>query len=120
VEWHKRRSGIGHFESPHAILGLVIYVLLLLQAFVGFTQYFVPRLYGGVENAKSLYKYHRVSGYLILILVLVNVALASLTYYAGNILGIKLWSTIVGGIFVVIGVFPRVGGRKVQPINRSQ
>jgi hypothetical protein len=49
------------------------------------------------------YKYHRVSGYLILILVLVNVALASLTYYAGNILGIKLWSTVVGGIFVVIG-----------------
>jgi hypothetical protein len=54
VEWHKKRNKIEHFESPHAILGIVIYVLLLLQAFVGFTQYFVPRLYGGVENAKSL------------------------------------------------------------------
>lgn len=54
VLWHKHRSGIGHFESPHAILGTVIYALLLVQATVGLTQYFFPRLYGSVENAKAI------------------------------------------------------------------
>jgi hypothetical protein len=54
VLWHKHRSHIGHFESPHATLGVVIYVLMLLQAWVGVTQYFFPSLYGGVENGKAL------------------------------------------------------------------
>lgn len=54
VLWHKYRSGLGHFESPHAILGTAIYALLLVQAAVGVTQYFFPRLYGSVENAKAI------------------------------------------------------------------
>lgn len=54
VLWHKYRSGLGHFESPHAILGTAIYVSLLVQAAVGITQYFFPRLYGSVENAKAI------------------------------------------------------------------
>lgn len=45
---------VPHYESPHAILGAVIYILLFFQVSVGFTQYFVPALYGGVGNAKSV------------------------------------------------------------------
>lgn len=33
---------------------MIIYSVLLVQAFVGFTQYFVPGLYGGVDNAKAV------------------------------------------------------------------
>lgn len=48
------RLPVPHFESTHAVLGLITYILLLLQAFVGFTQFFVPSLYGGEENAKKI------------------------------------------------------------------
>lgn len=54
VEVHKKRAGLGHFESWHAILGVAIYALLVLQAAVGATMYFFPAVYGGVDNAKSL------------------------------------------------------------------
>jgi len=114
VLWHKYHSGIGHFESPHAILGVVIYILLLIQAFVGVTQYFFPGLYGGVDNAKALYKYHRITGYSILILILFNVILASYTFYGGRILGIKTWATIVGSLLVVMGVGPRIKKQKIR------
>jgi hypothetical protein len=106
VEWHKQRSHIGHFESPHAILGVIIYVLLLIQAWVGVTQYFFPQIYGGEDNAKKLYKYHRVAGYFIFTLVLVNVVLATYTPYAGKILGIKTWAAVLGSVLVVIGNRP--------------
>ncbi|CUS15596.1 unnamed protein product [Tuber aestivum] len=106
---HKKRTGLPHFESPHAILGVIIYSVLLVQAFIGFTQYFVPGLYGGVGNARAIYKYHRVSGYFLLTLFLVNVILATSTYYAGNILGLKAWGVILVSILVVAGrLFIRV------------
>lgn len=43
------------------------------QALIGATAFFTPRLYGSVGNAKSLYKYHRMSGYLLLVLMFVTV-----------------------------------------------
>merc|ERR1712070_154202 len=48
IEYNKIDHGGTHFESPHAILGLVTYILIALQAIVGITQYFTPGLYGGV------------------------------------------------------------------------
>lgn len=77
------------------------------------------------------YKYHRVAGYTLLVLTLVNVVLATQTYYASRILGIKTWATIAGSIFVFlggpffpsldraadrlyVGVAPRIKKQKVQ------
>ncbi|KAA8909114.1 hypothetical protein FN846DRAFT_943556, partial [Sphaerosporella brunnea] len=106
VEVHKQRSGIGHFESPHAVLGVVIYVLLLIQAWVGVAQYFFPAVFGGVERAKKVYRYHRIAGYVLVLLVLVNIVLATKTYYAGKVLRIRTWATVVGGLLVVAGLLP--------------
>jgi len=111
---HKKRAGMSHFESPHAILGVIIYSVLLLQAFIGFTQYFVPGLYGGVDNAKAVYKYHRLSGYLLLTLFLVNVILASLTPYGGRVLNLKSWGVALVGVLTVAGVFPRIKKQKIR------
>ena len=40
---------------------------------VGITQYFTPGLYGGVDNAKVLYKYHRAWGYLTILMMLATI-----------------------------------------------
>ncbi|RPA98463.1 hypothetical protein L873DRAFT_1027183 [Choiromyces venosus 120613-1] len=111
---HKKRAGMPHFESPHAILGVIIYSILLVQGFIGFTQYFLPGLYGGLDNAKAIYKYHRVSGYLLLTLFLVNVVLASVTDYGSHILNLKTWGVVVIGVLVIAGVFPRIKKQKIQ------
>jgi len=102
-----------HFESPHAILGLITYILLGLQALVGFTQYFVPQLYGSVDRAKSIYKWHRLSGYVILTLIIATVAAATQTTYNKTVLDIKLWAVLLSGVLVLVGVFSRVKKQKL-------
>ncbi|KAE8452456.1 hypothetical protein EG329_000358 [Mollisiaceae sp. DMI_Dod_QoI] len=113
IEVNKFSHNGTHFESPHAILGLTTYIVLAIQAFVGFTQYYTPRLYGGVDNAKSLYKYHRISGYLVLTLLLATVAAATQTDFNKTTLDIKLWAVLVTAILVLLGVIPRIKKQKL-------
>ncbi|KAG8528177.1 uncharacterized protein KY384_007094 [Bacidia gigantensis] len=81
IEANKYKGGMAHLYSPHAILGLITYILFFLQAIVGITQYWFPSLYGGEDNAKALYKYHRASGYVLILLSLIVVALATQTSF---------------------------------------
>lgn len=114
IEYNKFHSDPPHhFQSVHAILGLITYILLLLQALVGFTAYFVPKLYGGVNQAKSLYKYHRISGYIVLVFMLATVCAATQTDYNINVLDIKLWAVLISSLLILIGVFPRIKKEKL-------
>lgn len=108
IEYNKIDHGGTHFESPHAILGLVTYIMIILQAVVGITQYFTPSLYGGVDNAKALYKYHRVFGYLTLLVMLATVCAATQTTFNVNVLQMQLWAVVVASAIVVIGLVPRI------------
>lgn len=105
---NKAGPGHEHFESPHARLGLLFYILVYVQALVGFTQYYVPQLYGGVDNAKAVYKYHRMSGYVIATLGLATICAASWTTYSLNVAHIQHWAVIVASVLVLAGVVPRI------------
>jgi len=115
VEWNKVHHHIPHFESPHAVLGLITYILIGIQAFIGFTQFYTPSIYGGEDNAnaKKLYKYHRVGGYTILLFQIITAALATKTYYGEHILHIKTWLVLSAGVLVLLGVFPRINKQKL-------
>ncbi|KAF2101583.1 hypothetical protein NA57DRAFT_53539 [Rhizodiscina lignyota] len=113
IEINKFGHGGIHFESPHAILGIITYVFLLVQATVGFTMYFVPQIYGGVDNAKAIWKYHRMSGYVVLTIGLATVCAATQTFYSKTFLGIQLWAVIVCSILVLAGVLPRIKKQKL-------
>ncbi|KAL6715163.1 hypothetical protein ACLMJK_007427 [Lecanora helva] len=108
IEYNKISHGGAHFESPHAILGLITYILFGLQAVVGLTQFYTPGIYGSVENAKAVYKYHRASGYVLLVLSLATVAAATQTGFNENVLHIQLWAVIVTSVVLLVGVLPRV------------
>lgn len=108
IEYNKFDHNGVHFESPHAILGLVTYILVILQALVGFTQYFTPGLYGGVENAKALYKYHRVAGYLTLLVMLATICAATQTDFNVTTLGMQLWAVVVTCVILLVGIVPRM------------
>lgn len=75
---------------------------------MGFTQYYTPALYGGVENAKKVWKYHRASGYLIATLGLATVCAATWTTYSLNVFKIQHWAVIVTSLLVLAGVVPRI------------
>ncbi|THH32673.1 hypothetical protein EUX98_g1524 [Antrodiella citrinella] len=80
-----------HFQSAHSIFGITTYVLILLQATVGMIQFYAPSLVGGKEKAQSIYKYHRMSGYLIFVFIVL--AAIAVTYTDA---------------FVLAGVLPRI------------
>ncbi|RYN62953.1 hypothetical protein AA0118_g5086 [Alternaria tenuissima] len=108
IEMNKAGPGHAHFESAHARLGLTFYILVYIQAIVGFTQYYVPQLYGSVDNAKSVYKYHRMAGYVIAVLGLATICAATWTTYNLNVGGIQHWAVIVASVLVLVGVVPRI------------
>jgi hypothetical protein len=108
IELNKAGPGHEHFASPHAILGLTFYILIYIQAIIGFTQYYTPSVYGGVDNAKSIYKYHRLSGYLIATLGLATICAASWTTYSLNVAHIQHWAVIVASVLVLAGTVPRI------------
>ncbi len=79
---------------------------------MGLTQYFVPQLYGGVENAKKLYYWHRLSGYVVLVMMLGTVVAATYTYTGRRFLQLKTWPVVVAAVLVLVGILPRVRLRK--------
>ncbi|MCJ1417519.1 hypothetical protein MMC32_003863 [Xylographa parallela] len=113
IEYNKISHGGIHFVSVHAILGLVTYILLIVQALVGITQYYTPSLYGGLDNAKAIWKYHRMSGYLILLLFFATISAATQTDFNKNVLHIQLWAVIVASILTLIGIVPRIQMQKL-------
>ncbi|KAI9784391.1 MAG: hypothetical protein M1816_000862 [Peltula sp. TS41687] len=107
IEINKIQTHHSHFGSSHAILGLITSILLILQALVGITQYYFPGLYGSVANAKKIYKYHRMAGYVILPLALATATVALHLYYN------TLWSVLIADLLVLAGVLPRIKKQKL-------
>lgn len=103
----------GHFESVHARLGLITYIFMVLQVAVGASMFFLPQLYGGEGRAKSIWKYHRGSGYVLLVLSLATVSAATQTGFNLDTLHIKLWAVLVASVLVLAGVIPRVKKQKL-------
>lgn len=65
-------------------------------------------MYGGEAKAKALYKYHRVFGYIILIMMLATVCAATQTTFNVNVLQMQLWALVIASVVVVAGVAPRI------------
>jgi hypothetical protein len=112
IEYNKISHDGLHFKSPHAILGLITHFLIGIQALFGTTAYFAPRLYGSEGKAKSLYKWHRLSGYILLVVILATVCAATQTDYNIAISQIKLWAVILYSIMILVGVVKRIKKEK--------
>ncbi|MDI1487413.1 MAG: hypothetical protein OHK93_006683 [Ramalina farinacea] len=113
IEANKFKGGAAHLYSPHAILGLITYILFFLQAIVGIAQLYIPALFGGEENAKKVYKYHRMSGYFIVLMTLATICAATQTSFNVGAIHIKLWAMIVLSLVIVGGLAPRIKKNKL-------
>lgn len=102
------------FTSIHGRIGLVTYILIVIQTLIGFAQYYIPTsVFGSVDNGKKIYKYHRISGYLILLMALATICAATETGFNKMALHIQLWAVIVASVLVVAGVAPRIKKAKL-------
>lgn len=102
------------FNSPHGVLGLITYIVIILQASVGVVQYLLPvRVLGSVDKGKKIYKYHRASGYALLVLEMGTVTAATQTTFNLSALHIPLWGVVVTSILVLAGVGARVKKHKL-------
>ncbi|GLI73131.1 hypothetical protein PoHVEF18_001341 [Penicillium ochrochloron] len=98
-----------HFVSPHGIVGLVTIIAIVLQASVGVIQFFFPvTILGSVDTGKRIYKYHRWSGYVLLLLEVSTVVAATQTPYNLNAIHIPTWGVVTAIILVWLGVGARI------------
>lgn len=113
IEYNKFSNNGAHFHSVHGYLGVITSVILLLQYGVGFTMWATPALYGGENNAKAIWKYHRWSGYTIFVLLLATVVSAVETDFNHNVLKMKLWAVVLLSVIILVGVVPRIQKQKL-------
>ena len=103
-----------YYYSLHGKLGLFVFVYLFIQLLFGITIALTPTLYGSIDKAKSLWKYHRILGYVLLLLVWFTSQLGvRADYMYNNLYDTKLiylhWLSL---IFVVTGLVYRTRTRK--------
>ena len=108
IEYNKYVNKLAHFHSAHAYIGAITTAILLLQYSVGFTMWATPSLYGSEDRAKSIWKYHRWSGYLSLVLLLSTVLSATRVPFVGETIGIKFWWVFGLSVLILLGIIPRV------------
>lgn len=113
IEYNKVHNGLEHFHSPHAYIGVIACAVLVLQYLVGITMWAVPALYGGVDNAKSVWKYHRWGGYLVLLLLLASVISATRTDYVRDVLDIQIFGVSAVSTLLVFAIFARMSLKKL-------
>ncbi|KAK9320330.1 hypothetical protein V1517DRAFT_6802 [Lipomyces orientalis] len=103
-----------HFQSAHARLGLLTYILLFANVLLGVTQYWTPYIFGSVNRAKSLYKYHRVVGYVSLAFSFLTAAVSTTTAYNRSTFGMN-FGVLFGMIIITsIGLAVRIRPQKFQ------
>lgn len=112
VEAHKIKNNGPHFHSVHGCLGTTTAVVLLVQYAFGFLMWGVPGVFGGIDNAKALWRYHRMSGYLVFLLVMATVLSAVETDYNKTVLDLKMWAVAVAVALIIIGIYSRLHLRK--------
>ncbi|KAJ5290505.1 uncharacterized protein N7443_010758 [Penicillium atrosanguineum] len=103
-----------HFASPHGILGLLTVIFIVLQALVGVVQFFLSAtVLRSVENGKRIYKYHRWTGYILLLLESTTVVAATRTSYNLAVIGIPTWAVFIALLVTLSGIGARVKPHKL-------
>ncbi|KAJ5674095.1 hypothetical protein N7462_009534 [Penicillium macrosclerotiorum] len=100
--------------SPHGVLGLLTVISVVLQSAVGIIQFFFPvTVLGSADAGKRIYKYHRWSGYVLLLLEVSTVVAATQTEYNLSTLRIPTWGAVIAIILTLSGLGARIKKHKL-------
>ncbi|KAF8636556.1 hypothetical protein AX17_003368 [Amanita inopinata Kibby_2008] len=111
VWYNKALRGREHFVTWHGILGLLCIIWLIFQVFLGGgSVWFGGAAFGGGTKARALWKYHRLSGYIVFPLMLFTAHLGGVwsgwgaTYTTP---AVQLIAFTIAPIIMAVGVFMR-------------
>ncbi|KAI9250454.1 eukaryotic cytochrome b561-domain-containing protein, partial [Phascolomyces articulosus] len=110
IVYNKAISHKEHFTSYHGKFGLAVFCYLFFQLLFGLTIAYIPQLYGNITKAKQLWKYHRMTGYILIILIWFTAQLGIRADYIYN----NLWSPKlmiahwIALVLVVVGITGRL------------
>uniref|UniRef100_V5EPS9 Cytochrome b561 domain-containing protein n=2 Tax=Kalmanozyma brasiliensis (strain GHG001) TaxID=1365824 RepID=V5EPS9_KALBG len=116
IMWYLHdQPGSGHFLSYHGILGTFVVVAAWIQAALGAASvWWKGKLVGGEAKGKALWKWHRLSGYVVVSLFLITAALGVLE---------TTWGWGKSGVLQKTGVavaLPLVGFALLIRVQRSK
>ncbi|KIM87605.1 hypothetical protein PILCRDRAFT_284994 [Piloderma croceum F 1598] len=116
--YNKYAHGAPHFTSWHGIFGLVATIWLVLQIVVGGgSVWYGGIVFGGGAKAKAAYKYHRLSGYILLpwLLITVHLAGAWSEWMVGHTaFATSLIAYTIAPAIVLISVYARMRSSKMR------
>jgi len=101
-----------HFTSWHGRFGLIALLWLVLHIIVGAASVWFPvKAFGSIDNGKAFWKWHRLSGYLLIVWLLVAVHLAG--GYADWVVGEtsyteRFWVYSILPITALLGIVLRI------------
>jgi hypothetical protein len=92
-------------------MGLITFIWLIVQGIVGAgSVWFGGAAFGGGLKAKLVWKYHRLSGYILLILLLTTIHLAGRTQLVSfhSAYAVRLMAYTLAPIFILVSLYARV------------
>ncbi|KAI0736612.1 hypothetical protein C8Q72DRAFT_800723 [Fomitopsis betulina] len=118
IWWNKNVHGSHHATTWHGILGYVSVVWIVAQVFLGIASvWFDGRFFGGNRQAKLVWKYHRLSGYLLFPLLLLTAFLGGLWSHfitRNAVLPVRIILFGVAPLCVLFSVFVRIRPSKMR------
>jgi hypothetical protein len=115
IIYNKSSHNASHFTSPHGKFGIFMVSYLVIQLVFGSASVNAPGLFGGVSKAKALWKYHRLSGYVALMLAWATAEYGIQSDYIVNEV-LPSWGIAVAaisGALVILGVGGRIRPEKL-------
>ncbi|KAG9318240.1 hypothetical protein JVU11DRAFT_321 [Chiua virens] len=107
-----------HFTSWHGTFGIITVAWIVIQAlFGGTTVWFEGALWGGGMRPKLMWKYHRLSGYILFPLLLTTAHLGggwSMWVSINSPWVVQLLAYTVAPIFILTGVYLRIRPSKMK------
>lgn len=115
IFYNKHIHNAAHITSWHAFFGIISYVLLVVIMLFGAAIYWLPEtLFGSVNKAKSFYKYHRLAGFIALLLISLTILLAIPSDYNQNVLHINQYTLALSLLLVVGAIYTQIKAAKVR------
>lgn len=117
IFYNKHIHKASHITTWHAVFGITTYTTLALVLVVGVAQFWAPiTVFGSIDRAKSVYKYHRIAGYFTLGLISCTILLALDSDYNNNVLHIPYWS-VVPAVAAIFGGL--ISGLRLEKLGLS-
>jgi len=115
---YKASHGAPHFTTWHGTFGLITIAWLIVQGAVGAgSVWFNGAAFGGTQKAKLLWKYHRLSGYILLISLLTTVHLgggwsAWVSEHSAYV--VRLVAYTLAPVLIIVSLYSRVRPSKMK------